>query len=73
MESETFLMKESLLAEYKENQEDIRVWREKLSWELKIYQPINTPYINYIKRQINRLQINSLHIKDRLDKLDGCF
>ena len=35
--------------------------------------PYNIPYIMVLEKRLTTLLINKQHIKDRLDKVDGCF
>ena len=71
-ESETIKTKSDLLLDLKE------ITRMLCETENELYQEkqqraLNTPYIRQLQKRVTFLQINSIHIRDRLNKLDGCF
>ena len=35
--------------------------------------PYNIPYIKRLEQHLKRLRINQKHLKNRFDKVDGCF
>ena len=41
--------------------------------EQRRQRPYNIPFIRKIEEEIKNLDLNYKHIKDRLDKVDGCF
>ena len=71
-ESETFCIQEELLAELHENTVTIDYIENELYTQRK-QRPYNLPYINMLEQARKDILINQQHIKDHLDKLDGCF
>ena len=71
-ESETFNTKSDLGDDLKEITSLLAEAENELFVQ-KQQRPFNTPYIKSIERRLRFLQINRLHIIDRLNKLDGCF
>ena len=71
-ERETFNTKNDLQEDLKEITTQIAEAENEYFME-KQQRPNNVPYIKKIERRLKFLNINKLHIKDRLDKLDGCF
>ena len=71
-ESETFNTKSDLVEDLKEITSLIAETENELFVE-KQQRPLNRPFIKTIEKRLQFLQINKLHIIDRLNKLDGCF
>ena len=72
MESETFQIKQLIAEELKEYQEEVKNIERRLA-EQRQQRPYNIPYIKSLERELSFVQIQIIHYKDRLDKVDGCF
>ena len=71
-ESQTIQWKYALCQTYKDLC-DAQVDIENQLFEQRKQTPYNLPYIKTLHCELQHIQINRMHIKDRLDKLDGFF
>ena len=66
MESETFMLLEQLIEEYKEITAELQ-HLELVLLTQRIFRLHNLPYIEFVEREITRLQINHIKKKEETD------
>ena len=72
MESETFFLQAKLLEELRELDSLIDNIQNQLHAQRR-QRPYNIPYIALLEEELKCMLINRQHLKDRCDKVDGCF
>ena len=71
-ESQTSQIKLQLASQLRADSNNIQML-EQVLYQQRKQRPYNAPYIAMVEKQLKKLLINCQHLKDRLDKLDGCF
>ena len=72
MESMTYIFKFDIAEDMKGLTELISLLENQLYYQ-KRQRPYFIPYIRQLEQNLQKYRLDLVHLKDRLDKLDGCF